>query len=100
MHHTRVSTKVARANTDVCVARDSALSEILGFVNVWPENWCKSVKVWCLGDSCKTVKVSEPPETLVGIPRILPPPYGYAALCLGLAVVLLFLVTSRRVFIP
>ena len=30
----------------------------------------KSVKVWCLGDCCKTVKVSEPPETLP-----LPPPY-------------------------
>ena len=54
------------------VARDSAPSKILGFVKVWPENWCKSVKVWCLRDPCKTVKVSDPPETL-------PPPYVFAS---------------------
>ena len=55
--------------TDVYSMQQRAPSEILGFVKVRPENYCKSVKVWCLRNSCKTVKVSDLPETL-------PPPYG------------------------
>ena len=57
--------------TDVYSMQQRAPSEILGFVKVRPENYCK-VKVWCLRNSCKTVKVSDLPETLPPVPHPMP----------------------------